>query len=184
MVSLLSLWLPVLVATIIVYLAGFIMNMVLPHHRGDFTPITDEDGFSNTIRSQELAPGQYHFPFAETPEQMKDPAWIEKLNNGPVGLLLIVGNGNRMPRQLALQLAHMLAITIFAAYIGSATLPAGVEYLKVFQVVGATAFLGYAGALFPYSIWHGFSCTHTWKTAFDGLVYGLLTAGVFGWLWP
>jgi len=22
------------------------------------------------------------------------------------------------------------------------------------------------------------------KHAFDGLVYGLLTAGVFGWLWP
>jgi hypothetical protein len=22
------------------------------------------------------------------------------------------------------------------------------------------------------------------KTMFDGLVYGLLTAGTFGWLWP
>jgi hypothetical protein len=23
-----------------------------------------------------------------------------------------------------------------------------------------------------------------WKEVFDGLVYGLLTAGAFGWLWP
>ena len=34
------------------------------------------------------------------------------------------------------------------------------------------------------SIWKGQSWSTTLKFVFDGLVYGLLTAGVFGWLWP
>ncbi len=71
-----------------------------------------------------------------------------------------------------------------AGYMGSATLPAGVDYMKIFQVVGTAACLGYSGALFLNSIWFHMSWSNTWKHAIDGIIYGLLTAGVFGWLWP
>ena len=36
----------------------------------------------------------------------------------------------------------------------------------------------------PDSIWRGQSWCTTAKNVFDGLVYGLVTAGTFGWLWP
>ena len=57
-------------------------------------------------------------------------------------------------------------------------------YLKVFQVVGATAFLGYAAGQVPAAIWMGKPWIVAWKEVFDGLIYGLVTAGAFGWLWP
>ena len=63
-------------------------------------------------------------------------------------------------------------------------LPIGTSYLRVFQIVGTTAFLGYAGALVQQSIWYGRSWSMTIRTMLDGLLYALLTAGVFGWLWP
>jgi len=34
------------------------------------------------------------------------------------------------------------------------------------------------------AIWRGQTWSMTIKEVIDGLVYGLLTAGTFGWLWP
>ncbi len=36
----------------------------------------------------------------------------------------------------------------------------------------------------PDSIWKGVPWMVTFKNVVDGVVYGLVTAGVFGWLWP
>ena len=63
-------------------------------------------------------------------------------------------------------------------------LPAGASYPHVFQLVGATAFVGYALALWQMFIWYRRSLSTTLKATIDGLIYALLTAGTFGWLWP
>jgi hypothetical protein len=34
------------------------------------------------------------------------------------------------------------------------------------------------------SIWYGRKWSTTLKLMFDGLVYALVLAGTFGWLWP
>jgi hypothetical protein len=54
----------------------------------------------------------------------------------------------------------------------------------VFRLVGTAAFMGYSLALLQHSIWYKRNWGTTLKSVFDGLLYGLLTAGVFGWLWP
>jgi len=46
------------------------------------------------------------------------------------------------------------------------------------------AFLSYSLALWQGVIWYQRSVSTTIKQNFDGLVYALLTAGTFGWLWP
>jgi hypothetical protein len=33
-------------------------------------------------------------------------------------------------------------------------------------------------------IWFGHTWGRTLKDVADGVIYGLLTAGIFGWLWP
>ncbi len=43
---------------------------------------------------------------------------------------------------------------------------------------------GYALALPQNSIWWAKNWGATIRSMIDGLVYGLLTAGTFGWLWP
>ena len=54
----------------------------------------------------------------------------------------------------------------------------------VFRVVGAVGFLAYAARQMPAAIWMGKPWAVASKEVFDGLVYGLVTAGTFGWLWP
>ncbi len=79
---------------------------------------------------------------------------------------------------------YILVVNTFAAYIAGRALGPGVDYLAVFRFVGAAAFLGYSLALAQSSIWAARAWTTTATSMFDGLVYGLLTAGTFGWLWP
>jgi hypothetical protein len=89
-----------------------------------------------------------------------------------------------MGRNLSMWFAYAIVIGVFAAYIAGRVLPVGAPYLKVFQIVGATAFLGYAAALWQMSIWYMRSWSITIKSTVDGLIYALLMAGTFGWLWP
>jgi hypothetical protein len=79
---------------------------------------------------------------------------------------------------------YAVVVGVFAGYIAGRALPAGAEYLHVFRFAGATAFIGYSLALWQMSIWYHRPWITTIKLTVDGLIYGLLTAGVFGWLWP
>ena len=85
---------------------------------------------------------------------------------------------------LARWFGYSLLVGAIAAYAAGLTLGPGAEYSVVFRVVGTVAFAGYSLAILQASIWWFRSWSYTFKTMFDGLVYALLTAGTFGWLWP
>jgi hypothetical protein len=44
--------------------------------------------------------------------------------------------------------------------------------------------MGFALGQIPQSIWFKRQWSTTLKQVFDGLIYALLAAGTFGWLWP
>ena len=73
---------------------------------------------------------------------------------------------------------------MFAGYIASRTLDVGTDYLTVFRITGTVAFVGYALGDMPQSIWYKRGWGATFRSMFDGLLYALVTAGVFGWRWP
>jgi hypothetical protein len=116
---------------------------------------------------------------------MKEPAFLEKLKRGPVGLLTVMPKGEfPMGKTLALWALYCLAIGVLVAYVTGRTVAPDAHYLAVFRVAGTVAFLAYSGGHLPDAIWWGKPYLNAWKEVFDGLIYGLLTAGVFGWLWP
>ena len=89
-----------------------------------------------------------------------------------------------MGSSLAQWFVYCLIVGVFAAYITGRALEPGAHYLSVFRFAGATAFVGYSLALMQNSIWYKKNWSTTLKSMFDGLIYALFTAGVFGWLWP
>jgi hypothetical protein len=89
-----------------------------------------------------------------------------------------------MGKQLTMWFGYAVVVGIFAAYVAGRALPPGTPYLAVFRFAGVTAFLGYAVALWQMSIWYHRAWITTVKATVDGLIYALLTAGTFGWLWP
>jgi len=185
MVTLLDLWLPILLAAILIHVGGFVMWMVLPHHRGDWKKLPDEDGVMHALRKSGVGVGQYNFPHCESKDAMKDPAWLAKVESGPMGFVILGAPGRpKMGKSLGQYFLYTLGVSFMVAYIASHTLPPGAPYLPVFRVVGSVATLAYAAALVPGAIWFSRSWGSTAREMFDGLVFGLVTAGVFGWLWP
>jgi len=185
MVTLDALWLPILVSTALVFVASSLVWMVLPHHRSDVKGLDDEASVMDAIGKQAPAPGLYNFPHPATHKAMAEPAFQEKLKKGPVGLVSVWPSGPiNMGKSMGQWIAYVLVVSILVAYVTGRTLGPGVHYLAVFRVAGMAAILAYASAIVPGSIWWGKPWSVTWKEVIDGVAYGLLTAGSFGWLWP
>jgi hypothetical protein len=184
MVSLSALWLPIVLSAVIVFVASSIMHMLLPYHKSDYQQLPEEDKVLGVLRGIGLKRGLYVFPFC-THKNMKSPEIQEKYKQGPVGMLTVLPSGPPvMPKFLGQWFAYCLIIGFFVAYLTAHTVEAGANYLVVFRVVGTAAFLAYGLGNISNSIWKGQTWSMTIKEVVDGLVYGLLTAGVFGWLWP
>jgi hypothetical protein len=184
MVPLTALWLPIVLAAIIVFIASSIMHTVLPYHKNDTQPIPDEAKVLDAMRSAGLKRGYYHFPFCSHKE-MKSPAMVEKYKQGPVGMMTVFPSGPpAMPKFLGLWFAYCLIIGFFVAYLTGHTVASGAKYPAVFRVAGTAAFMAYGLGHLSNGIWKGQPWGLTIKEVVDGLVYGLLTAGTFGWLWP
>jgi hypothetical protein len=172
------------VSAVFVFIASFIMHMVLPYHRGDYGQLPDEDMVLAALRAAAVKRGLYVFPYC-THKDMRSPALIEKQKQGPVGFMTILPSGPpAMPKFLIQWFVFCLVIGFFVAYLTGHTVAPGTQYLAVFRVAGTAAFLAYGLGNLSNGIWKGQTWSSTIKEVIDGLVFGLLTAGTFGWLWP
>ena len=185
MVTLTALWLPIVVSTVIVFVASSIMHMVLPYHKSDYRKLPDEERVTDAIRNAGVTRGPaYFFPYFSFKE-MKSAPVIEQLKRGPVGLLTVLPSGPpAMGKNLVQWFVYCLGISVFAAYLASRTLMPGTGFVEVFRVIGSITFLGYGAAHAQESIWAGRSWVVTFKHIFDSVIYAALTAATFGWLWP
>ena len=154
-------------------------------HKNEFPRMANEEKVMDALRPLNIPPGEYMIPRAANQKEMRTPEFDERLKKGPVMMLTVWPNGPfNMGKSLMQWFIYTIVVSIFAAYVTGRALPAGENYLHVFRFAGVTAFLGYNLALWQVSIWYRREWSMTIKMTFDGLVYSLLTAGVFGWLWP
>ena len=185
MVALSALWLPILVSAILVFFASFLLHMVLPFHRSDYGKVPSEDAVMDAVRPFGIAPGDYMVPNPYSPAGARTPEFIAKMKKGPAIVMTVMQPGEmRMGGRLAAWFLFCVIVGVFSGYLTSRALPAGAPYLEVFRFAGTVAFAGYALALWENTIWYSRAWTTTLKSTIDGLVYGLLTGGAFGWLWP
>jgi len=185
MVSITALWLPILLSAVIVFVASSILHMVLPFHRSDYRKLPDEGKVTDALRAVGVTPGPvYSFPHC-THKDMKSPEIVEKFKRGPVGLINVMPSGPpAMGKHLGLWFVYCVVVSIFVAFVAGSTLTPGTRYLLAFHLTGLVAFMAYGVGQLQDSIWKAQAWSVTAKGVFDGLIYALLTAGTFGWLWP
>lgn len=184
MASLFALWLPILLAAVIVFIASSIIHMVLPYHRSNYKKLPDEDNIRKILRAANLTPGLYHTPYC-THKEMNTPEAKAKFAEGPVALMTVFPSGPpNMGKFLGQWFVFLVVVGIFVAYVAGHMLAPGSPYRAVFRFVGAVSFLAYGVGILSNGIWKGQPWSVVAKEVFDGLIYSLLTAGTFGWLWP
>jgi hypothetical protein len=185
MVPILSLWLPIVLSAVFVFIVSSIIHMVLKVHNNELRRVPDEDGVLAALGKFNIPPGDYMLPRAADMKAMGSPAFVEKMKKGPVALMTVLPNGpTAMGKSLAMWFVYSLVVSVFAAYVAGRALGPGAEYLAVHRFAGVTAFIGYSLALWQNTIWYKRACKTTLLANVDGLIYGLVTGGTFGWLWP
>ena len=185
MIGIDSLWLAILLSAVAVWFASAAIWMVLPHHKTDYKGLPDEDAARQTLRPPNLAPGQYNIPHLASMKEMREPESRQKFEEGPVAFITVLPNGAPpMGRNMTLSFVFYLVVGIFVAYVAGRTLTPDAEYLAVFRLTGVVAWAAYGFAVIQDAIWFGRPWSSVIKALFDAFVYALLTAGVFGWLWP
>ncbi len=185
MVALPALWLPILASAVAVFIVSSVIHMALRYHNTDFRAFPDEAAARRALGPLKLAPGDYAMPYCTTMKEAATPEYAARRNEGPVLLMTVMKPGPMvMTGALVKWFAFLVVVGVFAAYVAGLALPPGAEYLKVHRVAGAAAFMAYGLGDVPQSIWHGRSAKVLAKNLADALVYGLVTGGVFGWLWP
>jgi hypothetical protein len=184
MVPLTALWLPVLLSAVIVFVASSILHMVLPYHRSDYQPLPDEDKILPVLRAAGLKRGLYTFPYC-THKNMKSPEIQEKFKLGPAGFVTVFPSGPpNMAKFMGLWFVYCLIVGVVVAFLAGTTVKFGANYHHVFHTVGLGSFLAYGVGTLSNGIWKGQPWSMVIKELIDGLLYALLTAGTFGWLWP
>ena len=179
--TIMSLWLPILVSAVFVFIAGADIWMIMPWHKTDWSKTADEEAVRGALKS--TGPGMYTVPNCPDPSAFKDPEMQQKLIDGPQAFITVVPSGiPTMGGKLALMFVFNLVVSIVCAYLLSRTVTADADYLTVFRVTGNVAFIAYGFAYVQESIWFGRSWSMTVKTFVDALIYAVLTGGVFGWL--
>jgi hypothetical protein len=159
--------------------------MVLGYHASDHQPLPDEDAIMSALSAHNIPAGNYVMPHASTPAAMKEPDYIAKRDRGPVGFLIVRPAGQTgMGKELGVWFVFCIVVGVFAAYISGRALGPGAGFSEAMRFAGATAFVAYALGTWQEAIWMGRKWSTALKNTFDGLLYGLATGAVFGWLWP
>ena len=185
MVPIFSLWLPILLSSVLVFIGSSLVHMVFKYHANDMKRLPDEDATVDAIRKLNIPEGQYIIPHAGSMQAMNSPEFQEKVKNGPRAIINIWPGGNpSMAPYLAQWFIYSLVVGVFGAYVAGRALEVGAHYLAVFRFVGVTTFACYSIAGWQESIWYKRPWSVTLWNTFDGLIYAMLTAGTFGWLWP
>ena len=92
MVPLSSLWLPILLSAVFVFVASSIIHMVLGYHRHDFKTLPKEDAVMDALRSFSIPAGDYMMPRPETHEEMRAPTFAARVDEKPNIVMTVLPN--------------------------------------------------------------------------------------------
>jgi hypothetical protein len=179
-----QLWLPIVVSSVVVFIASFLAWMVLPHHKKDVKTLPDEKALTDHLKGLNIPPGTYMWPNLAPGEDMKSEAYVARYNAGPWGSMNVLAAKPNFAMNLVLVILFYVVVSIFVGYITGLARPAGAAFIPVFRVAGAVAVLAYCAGGIPGAIFFSKPGRFMFTDFVDGVVYGLLTGVIFAWLWP
>lgn len=185
MLTLASLWMPILLSAVLVFFASSLIHMVFKWHNSDYRKLPNEDAVRAVLGSAQLPPGEYMLPHCVHGKEMGAPEMQQKLKDGPNGMLTLRANGMpNMGTSLSQWFVFALVLAALAACLSCLVLGRGAAQHTVFHFFALVTFMSYAAGSFVNGIWMGKPWRAVGKDALDSLIYAALTGAAFAWLWP
>jgi len=184
-ISLMQLWMPILGGALFAWIASALIHMLIKYHNSDYRKLENENDLMTTLGQGKPSPGLYHFPYCADMSEMANEDMQQKMIRGPVGFVTLFPNGlPNMGKLLSQQIAYFVIGNALIAYCATLVLSPGADFMSVFRFFSAVGFLAYGWATIPFSIWFGYQWSMTMKYLLDALIYALVVAATFAWLWP
>ncbi len=185
MVSALSLWMPILLSAVFVFVASSIIHMALGYHAGDVKAVPRQDDVMAALRPFKLEPGDYCLPRPGSMKELGSEAHKARVALGPNLIFTVMPpDASFMGMTLLKWFVYGIVVAFVAAYVTGIAYGPGAAYPQIFRMAGTVGFACYAMALPQHSIWYRRSWRTTLISMADGFLYGCLIGGTFGWLWP
>ena len=77
MTALTTLWLPILVSAVIVFIASSIIHMLPLWHKNDYPALPNQDAVMDALRPLAIPPGDYMLPRAANMKEMRTPEFTD-----------------------------------------------------------------------------------------------------------
>lgn len=184
--ALLSLWLPILLSAVVVFVISSLVHMVIKWHAPDYRRLANEDAVRDAIRAGNPTPGHYMMPYCGDMKEMGSEAIMKKYREGPVGHILLAPNGPpNMGKMLGLWFLWALIVSVVGAFL--ATQLFGLDPARAraaAKLVGALTFIAHGFGTVIESIWMARSWSSSVKYLLDAALYAVGSGFVFFWLWP
>ncbi|MBC7817302.1 MAG: hypothetical protein IAG10_10475 [Planctomycetaceae bacterium] len=177
---LMSLWLPIIVASVALFFTSFLSWMVLQLHRQDWVKLAKEDEFMQAVRNCDIPIGSYTFPGCGSPEEMESEAFQKKLEAGPCGFMTICPKVN-MGKNLALTFLYFLVVSFCLAYLATLGVPRGADFMTVFRFVSTAGLMTFLAAIVPHAIW--FKCRIVGHVI-ESIAFAAIAGAIFAAMWP
>jgi hypothetical protein len=183
--TLVSLWLPILLSAVVVFVISSLVHMVIKWHASDYHGFSNEDAVRDAIRAGNPSPGLYIVPYCADMKEMGSEAMQKKYKDGPVGHITLRPNGMyNMGKYLGLWFLWSLVIATIAAYLASRLIPLDHTLARsAGKLVFAVTFIGHGFGTVTESIWMGRPWSSSVKYLLDAALYGIGSGLVFCWLW-
>ncbi len=180
----LSLWLPILLSSVGVFVLSSLIHMISPWHKGDYAAVPDQDRVMDTLRSLSIPPGDYMIPRPASRADMSSPEFRDKVKKGPNWIVTVMRENGSMSGALIGWFIYTLAVSVITGIVAMAGASPDFHPHRIFHFALLTAFTGYAVALWQMSIWYHRKWSTTVKATVDGVIYAVATAAIFAHMWP
>ena len=180
-VELISLFFPVLLTTVALFISGFLCWAILPNHKPDWQKLPNEDEFLDAIAELNLPRGNFAYPHAMDQQSMESDTYKRAVERGTFGTVQVWGEAPKMGTNLIRQVVYLLVTNSCLAYLSTLALPAGADFMQVFRFVATAALLTFTVAVVPGTIWFKNRLT---GYLIDGVIQAVIVGAIFGSMWP
>jgi hypothetical protein len=187
MSSLLSLWLPILLSAVVVFVISSLVHMVIKWHAFDYQNFANEEAVRAALRGDQprVQGVKYVVPYCSDMKEMTSDAMRKKYQEGPNAVVVFGPNGQpNMGKNLGLWFLMSLVIAAITTFLTSRVVPLDHAYAaRAAKLAGAITFLAYGFSSVQESIWMYRSWRSTATYLADSVLYAIGTGAVFLWLW-
>jgi len=185
MTSLVSLWLPILLSAVVVFVLSSLVHMVFKWHASDYSRLANEEDVRAAVRAGVSGPGRYVIPYCADMKEMAGEAMQQKYREGPIAHVVVGPNGiPNMGKYLGTWFAWSIVVAALAAYLAWRAVGAGPEHAgRAAQWAGSITFIAYGFGTVTESIWMMRSWSTSVKYLLDAALYAIGTWAVVLWLW-